>query len=584
MNRPAIRGTLEVFNGHDDTAMTDVRLDLIVKEEEGNVATAHEFQINAESLDGFGGEVSLDAGWTLDAQQKGQATVLFIPTKYAAPTGPKKYSFGGTLSYIDPFTGLEKSMSLLPVQLTVNPLPDLELTYLMQRDVYGDDPLTEDVVEPMEEAEFALIINNKGNGEAKNVRMLTEQPKIIENEKGLFIDFDIVSSQVNGEAANLALGQTIANDFGTIAAQSQAYAQWWLRSTLLGHFTSYEVEATHVTSYGNQDLSLVDTVTIHEMTHGFTPMVNGQSSMVNGQSSMVNVKRGWLVNDIVDADDMPDMVYFADATQQPLYMATGSIERLGNSEFRLTITPKQAGWNYGSITDPTGGRQRLTKIVRQSDGVELPADNVWQTDRTLRDGRDWLYENRLHFVGDVQGSGETYVLTFEERPEVELAVESFIGVPPEGTLQETPLDAVTVRFNKAIREETFTADDLTLLCQGERQDEKAIGITRQSDTDYLLNLSRVNRQDGYYVLTVQTAGITDSEGFNGRDGKSASWVQYIKDVTIGMEEALLPQEGETVMYDLQGRKVNGQPSMVNGQSSMLRKGIYIRNGKKVIVR
>ena len=552
--------------------MQNVQLNLVVRDENGKVITTHEFQINAESLDGFVGELDLTSGWTLEAQQTGTATVLFIPTKYAAPKAPVQYTFGGTLTYVDPFTDLEVTRDLYPVTLTVNPLPDLELTYLMQRDVYGDDPLTEDVVEPMEEAEFALIINNKGNGEAKNVRMLTEQPKIIENEKGLFIDFDIVSSQVNGEAANLSLGQTIANDFGTIAAQSQAYAQWWLRSTLLGHFTSYEVEATHVTSYGNQDLSLVDTVTIHEMTHGFTPMVNGQSSMVN-------VKRGWLVNDIVDADDMPDMVYFADATQQPLYMATGSIERLGNSEFRLTITPKLAGWNYGSITDPTGGRQRPTKIVRQSDGAELPADNVWQTDRTLRDGRDWLYENRLHFVGDVQGSGETYVLTFEERPEVELAVQEFIGVPPEGTLQETPLDAVTVRFNKVIREETFTADDLTLLCQGERQDEKAIGITRQSDTDYLLNLSRVNRQDGYYVLTVQTAAITDSEGFNGRDGKSASWVQYIKDVTIGMEEAVLPHDGVTEMYDLQGRRVKSAQ-----YNSRLRKGIYLRNGKKVIVR
>lgn len=406
MTRPAYRGTLTVFNGHDDTAMTDVRLDLIVKDEEGNVATAHEFQINAESLDGFCGEVSLDEAWTLDAQQTGKATVLFIPTKYAAPAGPKNYSFGGTLNYIDPFTGLEKSMNLLPVQLTVNPLPDLELTYLMQRDVYGDDPLTEDVVEPMEEAEFALIINNKGFGDANNVRMVTEQPKIIENEKDLLINFDITRSQVNGAPATLSFCQAIANDFGTIAARSQAYAQWWLQSTLLGHFTSYEVEATHVTNYGNADLSLVDTVTIHEMIHGFTPKVKGQYSMVNA-------KRGWLVNDIVDADDMPDVVYFSDATQHPLHIASeSSIVQTSATGYRLSVTPSQAGWNYGSVDTPTIGKRKLVKIVRQSDGAELPTDNVWQTDRTLRDGKDWLYEDRIHFVGDFAGEGETYLLTF----------------------------------------------------------------------------------------------------------------------------------------------------------------------------
>ena len=515
-NRPAYRGTLTVFNGHDSAAMTDARLNLVVKDEKGTITTAHEFQINAESLKGFGGELSLTSGWTLDAQQTGTATVLFIPTKYAAPKEPVKYSFGGTLSYVDPFTGLEVTRDLLPITLTVNPLPDLELTYLMQRDVYGDDPLTEDIVEPMEPAEFALIINNKGYGEAKNVRMLTEQPKITENEKELFINFDIISSQVNGDSATLYLGQTIANDFGTIAARSQAYAQWWLRSTLLGHFTSYEVEANHVTSYGNQDLSLVDTVTIHEMVHGFTPKSN--------------MKRGWLVNDIVDADDMPDVVYFTDATQQPLYMATGATSRKSDTEYQLTMTSKTAGWNYGSVADPTNGKQKLVKIVRQSDGAEIPVDNVWQTDRTLRDGRDWLYENRLHFVGDMGSGGETYILTFEPKPDVELAVEQFIGVPAEGTVLTSPLDEVTVRFNKPIDSTTFTADDLTLYCQGVRQDASAITITKQTDTDYLLGLGQLTRQDGYFMLTVQTAGITDTAGFLGGEGRTASWRQFLEPV------------------------------------------------------
>ena len=42
------------------------------------------------------------------------------------------------------------------------------------------------------------------------------------------------------------------------------------------------------------------------------------------------------------------------------------------------------------------------------------------------------------------------------------------------------------------------------------------------------------------------------------------------------------------VYDLLGRKVNGQSSMVNGQSSMvngqLQKGVYVKNGKKVIIK
>ena len=402
MTRQAFRGHLKVFNGHEDTAMKNLRLNLFVRDMQGRVVTAREFQINAESLQGFEGEKDLTSGWTLDAQQTGIATILFIPTKNAAPTYPMDYTFGGSLTYIDPFTGLEVTRDLYPVTLTVNPSPDLELTYLMQRDVYGDDPLTEDIVEPKEPAEFALIINNKGNGEAKNVRMLTEQPKIVDNEKGLLIDFQLVSSQVNGEPATLSFGKTIANNFGTIPAHSQAYGQWWLESSLLGHFTSYEVEATHVTSYGNQNLSLIDTVTIHEMTHGFT-----DATLLSSKP-----RRGYLVNDIVDADDLPDVVYFTDATQQPLYISTGNIDRLGDSEYMLNATTKQQGWNYGSIADPTGGKLKLASITRSRDGAELPIDNMWQTSRTLRDAREWLYENRLHYVAWLPESGESYLLKF----------------------------------------------------------------------------------------------------------------------------------------------------------------------------
>ena len=162
--------------------------------------------------------------------------------------------------------------------------------------------------------------------------------------------------------------------------------------------------ATHVTDYGNVHLSLIDTVTIHEMIHGFTPLTSP--------------KRGFLVNDIVDADDLPDVVYFTDATQQPLYMAAGSISRLSNSEFMLTTTTKQSGWNYGSVADPTGGRLRLAQITRSSDGTILPLDNMWQTNRTLRDAREWLNENRLHFVALLPEGGESYLLTFKTQEEV----------------------------------------------------------------------------------------------------------------------------------------------------------------------
>ena len=560
MTRQAFRGTLTVYNGSKTEAMENVKLTLNVTNlATGEVATVKEFEMHTESLVGFKGELPMDAGWHLGADSTGTATILFIPSKYAAPEEPIEYSFGGTLSYIDPFTGLEVTRELYPVTLTVKPSPELDLTYFMQRDIMGDDALTEEV-EPMEPSEFALIINNKGNGDATNVKMVTNQPEIIDNQKGLLIDFEFLSSQLNGQDKTLALGQAIPTDFGTIPAHTQAYAQWWLQSTLLGHFVKYDIEATHVTSYGNENLSLLDQVTIHELIRGFTPSPLGAQTPSAG--------RAFLVNDVTDADDTPDAIYFTDATQDAVYeLASATLDKQSDTEYHLTLVPTQAGWSYGNLMDPTVGRQKLTKIVRKSDGAEMNLDNLWQTNRTLRDGLDPVKENRLHFVANMSINGETFILTFAPKPDVELAVKEFVGVPKEGTVATEPVKQLTVRFNKAIDASTFTTDDVTLALQGKQLDASKVVITKDNDTDYTLNLEAATGGDGYYVLTVQTAQITDTEGFNGAVGKQATWVQFAGGkVTLAVKAE--PAEGGSVtpasgQYDF-GQTVNLQAVAAEG--------------------
>ena len=518
MTRQAFRGTLTVFNGNETTAMENMKLNLeVMNKTTGQVATAHEFQINVESLDIFTGELDLGNGWTLAANSTGMATILFIPTKYAAPTEPVEWAFGGTLSYIDPFTGLEVTRELYPVTLTVKPSPELDLTYFMQRDIYGNDPLTPDVVEPMKPAEFALLINNKGYGDATDVRMVTQQPEIIDNEKGLNVDFEILSSQVNGTDATLSFGQSIANDFGTIPAHSQVYAQWWLQSSLLGHFTEYKVEATHVTSYGNEDLSLLDQVTIHELIHSL--------EVTNGENKL----RGFMVNDVTDAEDLPDMLYLTNGEVMPVAMAA-SIAGVKTSatEYRLTVVPSSNGWNYGSFMDPCHGLSTIKSVVRQSDGKEIPLQNFWQTDRTLRDGKDWLYENRIHFADEfATQSSETYILTFEPTPTILLDVASIEGIPEDGTIAVAPVENITVSFTKKVNPETFTVEDLTLVVQGVKQDVNGIGISSVDDKTFTLDMTACSElSNGYYTLTVQTADITDDEGFQGKSGKQVGWILF----------------------------------------------------------
>ena len=534
MTRQAFRGTLSVFNGNETTAMTDVKLELTVTDEDGNVATSHEFQINPESLDGFDGQLSFNAGWTLGAKETGVATVLFIPTKYAAPTADKVYRFGGALTYTDPFSGLTVTRDLTPVALTVKPSPDLNLTYFMQRDIIGDDPLTE-AVEPCEEAEFSLLIHNVGYGDATDVRMVTNQPEIIDNEKGLAIEFELISSQLNGGDKSLALGGSVATEFGTIPAGSTAYAQWWIKSSLLGHFTSYNVEANHISSYGNPDLSLLNEVTIHELIRSFE---TGE-----GDSRMA----AFLTNDIPDADDTPDMVYFSNGQSEAVNACQyASIEKISATEYRLTVSPALPGWTYGHIADPTYGMSELRSVVRASDGTSLNARNFWLTDRTLRDGKDPLYENNLHFIDELTAT-ETYLLTFDPTPELMLEVAAIEGQPDESEVVFEPVDEIRVMFNKHIDPATFTADDVTLAVQGRKLDLADLTIATDDNKTFTLGLAKINETipSGYNVLTVATAELTDTEGFNGKNGKSAAWIMF-RDGLVSLTTAAYPENAGQV--------------------------------------
>lgn len=517
MTRQAFRGALTVQNGHESVSMKNVKLDLVVSDKEGIVATSHELQINTENLDGFGG--NKDGAWTLDAQKTGKATILFIPTKYAAPTEPKEYTFGGTLSYVDPFTGLEVTRDLFPVTMTVKPSPNLEMDYFMQRDILGDDPLTKDVVEPMIPSEFSLLIHNVGAGDATNVRMTTKQPEITDNEKGLLVDFQIKTSQLNGEEETAVMGESVATDFGTIKAGKTAYAQWWLTSTLLGHFTDYKVEATHVTSYDNPDLSLLDTVRIHELIRG-----------IRVDESITPKITGFMVNDIPDAEDFPDMMYLTDGSVAPVVKAKDAKFTGSGSNRTLTVKPSASGWNYISIEDPTKGSMKLVSV---NGDTNLDTRKVWQTDRTLRDGKDPKYEHRIHVVDYFDNvttraasstSGE-FRLVFEERPEMLLTIESILGLPEGNNVATTPVGTITVKFNKGVLASSLTSERVSLFCQGKKMETERLQFKQQEGNSYLLDLSPLTRQNGVYTLTIHTSEIKDMEGFIGGEDYSVVWNQ-----------------------------------------------------------
>lgn len=528
LTRQAFRGTLTIENGSSN-AIEDILVDVnATNMETGFMATSREMQIAIEKIEGFEGEK--DGAWRLGAGKKGVATILFIPTKYAAPENLTTYSFGGTLSFKDGST--TQNRSLFPVSLQVKPSPELDLTYFMQRDVYGDNPLTPDVVEPVIPAEFSVLIHNKGKGDANNVRMITKKPEIVENEKGLLIDFDIISSSLNGGEKTMALDDDIATQFGTIAAGTASYATWDLTASLMGHFTEYDVSVTHVTDYGNPDLSLLDRVTIHELIHSLNATIGDK------------VYRAWITNDEPDAEDAPDHIYFANGTDEELATLSEEtrMDRIDNTHYRVTVpTNMPRNWFYTAVANPAGKYAKILSITDETNNRPLDAANFWTTDYTMKDGIDPQLDYRLHIADIVSGKGtNTYIVEFEPIPELRLDVKSITTVPADNQIAEKPIDELTVEFNKDIKPETFTREDIVVRHEG-KLFSGDIAITPKDDAPkriFCLNTSALS-ENGYYVLQVKTDNITDTENYLGAEGKMVRWMLF-KDGLVHYNVDILP--------------------------------------------
>ena len=511
MTREAFEGTLTIFNGHTTDEMKEIKLNLEIKDEYG-VLSNDLFQIDTKALSILTG---IDGTGKLAAQGKGSATVLFIPEKGAAPTVPKSYSFGGSFSYLDPFTGVTVTKPLFPVTLDVNPSPDIYLHYFMQRDILGDDPLTAPI-EPIVPAEFAVMVQNKGFGTAQGVRIESAQPKIVENKKGLAINFALIGSNLNGQPRQLGLTNI---DFGNISPKSAAIGQWWFTSDLLGHFVSYEAKVSHLDSRGNPDLSLISGATLHELIRS-----------VDVYSGVEDGIHDFLVNEVQDAKELPDIIYLSnggtlDVYPAPLESTSGTIAS-GNHEIELIVTPKQIGWNYIKFSDPGNGIYKIASVTRE-DGQVIPLDNVWQTFVTLPDSKEPVYENMMHFLDVFAAANpQKYTIRFVAKDQNPPEIVRFDNVPT--SVVTSPVTSINVIFNKPIDPATFNYEDMTLRIQaGADVMDSTVKVTQIDPVTFKIDLTSKSIQNGYFVLTVQSSQISSTTGTHGLTGKQATWTQYI---------------------------------------------------------
>lgn len=419
ITRSAFEGTLEI-NNNSGAPLENIRVTLEIRGPSGSRADDM-FGTRIPRLDGMTG---VDGAGSLANGASGKAIWVFIPTRDAAPLEPKQYTIGGQVTFTQ--DGKVITLPLFPVPIEVLPDPRLIVKYFYQREVYADDPFTQEI-EPSEPFALAMMMSNVGRGTARNVTVTSAQPKIVDNEKGLLIDFDLIGSQVGGQDISPALRVTL----GEISPGHSAVATWWMTTSLQGRFTDYAASFSHVDALGDKKLSLIDSVGTHELLH----LVRADVPEDDGLAD-------FLVNDVLDLKRLPDTLHLSGGGTLPVSLVTNAfVDRAPTAEApNITLTATfPAGWAYLRLPDPTESGFRLTRVVRSDGRVLRLGTNVWTTHRIVRPhDQDPYPENLLHLL-DCDSTG-VYTLVYEPPiPDDQLAPSSAVTSLPANSRPAIPV-------------------------------------------------------------------------------------------------------------------------------------------------
>jgi len=399
ITRSAFRAIFELENSGDTDTLDFVTVTLFVKDEAGQDA-AHLFGIPQPDVTGL---PDLDGGGALPPGQSASAEWLIIPGNDAAPTEPVVYTVSGELSY--DINGTLVTIPLYPAPITVYPNASLDLDYFLERLVFSDDPFTPET-EPAVPFALGLIVENNGAGTASNLRITSAQPEIIENERGLLIDFSIIGTQVGSRSVSPSLSVS----FGDIGPGATSVARWLLTSSLEGQFIEYNATFEHVTDLGDAALSLINSVDIFEMIHVVRVDVPTDDGLPD-----------FLTNDTPDLERLADTIHSSDGAVLPVSAVLDGVidgpPTSGDLDVELTATVPP-GWVYIRLDEPSTNLFTILSVTRSDGKSLLLGDNVWTTHRIVRpEGEPSLPEDFLHIV-DHDSTG-SYTIVYEEFPDAD---------------------------------------------------------------------------------------------------------------------------------------------------------------------
>nr|WP_199038746.1 hypothetical protein [Dyella sp. ASV24] len=374
LERQAFDAEMRISNSLPSTPLTEISVEVKVTDEAGtpvpittdpNDVTAKFFlrQTQKQNIDDTNG----------NGQVAPQATAtinwMLIPAPGSAGTTPlgKRYLVGATLRYR--FGTETHVIELNPDSIMVKPLPLLTLDYFLTRDIVGDDPFTPEIEAP-EPYTLGVRVKNNGMAATKELKINSAQPRIIDNQQGLPITFQILGSYVQDQPAS----NSLLINFGDIAPNASKMGRWVMESNIAGKFVDFTATFTHSDELGGALTSLLQATNAHLLLRDVRVDLPGRD----------------MVRDFLGMDGTVLTVYESSGADSPVTdrSAEANLTASGGG-YRLAM-PATQGFFYVRRPDPYRGQKVLGPVMR-ADAKTIAAENVWLSRTRNPDTEQWEY-------------------------------------------------------------------------------------------------------------------------------------------------------------------------------------------------
>ncbi len=379
LERQAFDAHMRINNGLDTLPLDNVAITVNFADENGDPVlassdpnhTTAKFFIRVDTLEGIS---DIDGFGQIQPQTSADIHWLIIPAPGAG--GPLSsgtlYFVGATLTY--DLGGEQEIVEVTPDSIIVKPMPRLTLDYFLTEEVYADDAFTAEI-EPAEPFTLGVRVTNTGNGPAKDVTIESAQPKIVENEQGLLIGFELLGSTINDQPSTPSL---LVN-LGDIPSNGATVGRWIMQTSLSGTFTEFSADFAHADELGGELTSLLEATHSHLLVHDVLVDLPGRDGV-----------RDFLAKDgevltVFESESLDTVV--TDLSALATFVANGT--RGGNTLYTLTVPPT-TDFVYVKLPDPHGGAFDIKEVIR-ADGKRLSGHNAWLSKTRNKDTNGWYY-------------------------------------------------------------------------------------------------------------------------------------------------------------------------------------------------